>query len=371
VASPGGLYGYATESFGPVVGGIAGTLLWVANSVVPNAAVANLLVDTVTTRVAGGAGLRGLLFAAIYALLAVVNIRGVRSGVRLSATLAVIKIAPLVLLVAVGLFAVHPANLHWTGMPAVTTIGRAAALLFFAFMGVEGALNTSGEIADPARTVPRAILLTLTLVAALYIGLQLVAQGVIGAELPGQAAPLVGTATAVFGPWGTRLLLATTALSAAGFLSADMLGSPRNLYALAARGQLPGVLAAVHPRFKTPAVAVGTYAAACALVGWSGSFRQLVIVGTSGTLLLYLICCLGLLRLRARKIAAFGPPFRSPGGAFVPLAASGIIVWMLSTLQWTELTAAALLVVLSGAAYSMQARRRKIPAIVVASGASG
>jgi APA family basic amino acid/polyamine antiporter len=367
VASPGGLYGYATESFGPVVGGIAGTLLWVANSVVPNAAVANLLVDTITTAVPGGGALRAVFLAAIYAVLAVVNIRGARSGVRLSVALAVIKIAPLVLLVAAGLFAVQPSNLHWTGTPDASTIGRTAALLFFAFMGIEGALNTSGEVADPARTVPRTILLTLTLVATLYIGLQLVAQGVIGAELPGAAAPLVATATAVFGPWGTRLLLATTALSAAGFLSADTLGSPRNLYALAERGQLPGVLAAVHPRFKTPAVAVGTYAATCALVAWSGSFRQLVIVATSGTLLLYLICCLGLFRLRARNVAAFGPPFRAPGGAFVPLAASGIILWMLSTLPWTELTAAGLLVAASGAAYVMQARRRKVALIAIAS----
>lgn len=371
VASPGGLYGYATESFGPVVGGVAGTLLWVANSVVPNAAVANLLVDTFTTSVNGGGALRAVCFAAIYAPLAIVNIRGARSGVRLSAALAVIKIAPLVLLVAAGLFVVHPANLYWTGTPAVATIGRTAALLFFAFMGVEGALNTSGEVAEPARTVPRAILLTLTLVAALYIGLQIVAQGVIGPELPGATAPLVATATAVFGPWGTRLLLAATALSAAGFLSADMLGSPRNLYALAERRQLPGALAAVHPRFKTPAVAVGTYAAACALVAWSGSFRQLVIVATSGTLLLYLICCLGLFRLRAGNVAAFGRPFRAPGGAFVPLAASGIILWMLSTLPWTELTAAGLLVAASGAAYSIQARWRKVPSVAIASSPSG
>lgn len=371
VASPGGLYGYASESFGPVVGGVAGTLLWVANSVVPNAAVANLLVDTFTMSVPGAGAWRGACFAAIYALLAVVNIRGARSGVRLSATLAVIKIAPLVLLVVAGLFAVHPANLYWTGMPAAATIGRAAVLLFFAFMGVEGALNTSGEVADPARTVPRTILLTLTMVATLYIGLQLVAQGVIGPELAGASAPLVATATAVFGPWGTRMLIAATALSAAGFLSADMLGSPRNLYALAERRQLPGVLAAVHPRFKTPAVAVGTYAAACALVAWSGSFRQLIIVATSGTLLLYLICCLGLLRLRAGNVAAFGAPFLAPGGTFVPLAASGIILWMLSTLPWTELTAAGVLVTVSGAAYSILERRRKVPVIAVVASASG
>jgi basic amino acid/polyamine antiporter, APA family len=271
-----------------------------------------------------------------------------------------------VLLAAVGSFAVHASNLWWAGMPKAATIGQAAVILFFAFMGTEGALNTSGEVANPARTVPRAILLSLTLVAGLYIALQLVAQGVLGAELPGTAAPLVMTATAVFGPWGTRLLLVTTALSAAGFLSADMLGSPRNLHALAQHGQLPHFLAAVQPQLKTPVVAIGTYAAACSLLAWSGSFRQLVIVGTSGTLVLYLICCLGVFRLRAREVAAFGSHFRAPGGAFVPLAASAIIVWMLSTLAWTELAAATILVAVSGAGYFAHERWRRtpVPAIV-------
>jgi basic amino acid/polyamine antiporter, APA family len=158
---------------------------------------------------------------------------------------------------------------------------------------------------------------------------------------------------------GTRLLVATTVLSAAGFLSADMLGSPRNLYALAERRQLPRALATVQPRFKTPAVAVGAYAAMCALIAWSGSFRHLIVVATSGTLLLYLICCLGLFRLRARNVVTFGTPFRAPGGPFVPLAASAIILWMLSTLASRELAAAAFLVVVSGVVYGLQERRRR------------
>jgi amino acid transporter len=364
VADGGGLYGYATESFGPVVGGIAGTLLWVANSIVPNAAVANLLLDTVATAspvLDTGVG-RAAFLAVLYAGLATVNIRGARSGARLSVAMATIKIGPLVLLVLAGIFAVRLSNLQWAGVPPARTIGQTAVLLFFAFMGIEGGLNTSGEVRDPVRTVPRAILLALTLVAALYIGLQVVAQGVLGATLPGSTAPLVTTAASIFGPWGARLLAVTTALSAAGFLSADMLGSPRNIHALASRGQLPRALAAVHERFKTPAVAVGLYAMVCAFVAWTGSFRQLVVVGTSGTLALYLICCLGLLRLRARGVSAFGAPFRAPGGPLVPIAASAIIVWMLSTLAWTELVAAAILVAVSGAAYAVQERRRRATA---------
>jgi len=192
------------------------------------------------------------------------------------------------------------------------------------------------------------------------------AQGVLGADLAVAKAPLVATATAVFGPWGTRFLVAATILSAAGYLTADVLCNPRSLYALAESGQLPRKLAIVHPRFGTPAIAIGTYCCLCFVVALSASFRQLVIIASSGTLLLYLICCLGLLRLRARHIATAGEPFRVPGGPLVPLAASAIIVWMLTTLERKELAAAAGLVIVSGAAYGIRERvnekRKRRPA---------
>jgi len=362
VSHPGGLYAYVSEAFGPVAGGVAGTLLWAANSVVSSAAVATLLMDTgaVMIPALGGGVWRVVGLVSLYALLASVNIRGARSGARLSTIMAVVKITPLVLLVIAGAFAVHPANLQWGAWPAPSQLGQAAVLLFFAFMGLEGALNVSGEVANPARTVPRAIFVALAVAAALYVGLQLVAQGVLGAGLAGAPAPLIAAATSVFGPWGTRLLLATTLLSVAGFLSADMLCCPRNLAALSDRGQLPRALAAVHPRFKTPAIAIGVYALMCAAVALSGSFRQLVIVSTSGTLVLYLMCCLGLLRLRARNVATAGPPFRAPGGSLVPLAASAIILWLLSTLAWVELASAIVLVVVSGGAYALQERWRRV-----------
>ena len=367
VSHPGGLYAYATAAFGPVVGGIAGTFLWFASSVVSSAAVANLLVDTLAMGVpAFGVGVgRVVALVMLYAVFAAVNIRGARGGARLSIVLAVVKIAPLVLLVIAGAFTMRISNLEWVAMPAASQVGQTAVLLFFAFIGVEGGLNASGEVVDPARTVPRAIFLALTLVAALYIGLQVVAQGVLGAGLADAPAPLVAAATAVFGPWGARLFWVTTILSVTGFLSADVLCSPRNLAALAERRQLPRGLAAVHPRFKTPAIAVGTYALMCAMVAVSGSFRYLVILGTSGTLVLYLICCLGLLRLRAHGVATSGPPFRAPGGSFVPLAASAIILWLLSTLAWAELAAALFLVVASGGVYALRERgvRKRVESI--------
>jgi APA family basic amino acid/polyamine antiporter len=216
---------------------------------------------------------------------------------------------------------------------------------------VEGGLNTSGEVIKPERTVPRAILLALSLTTFLYLGLQFTAQGILGPELAGAKAPLVATATALWGPWGGHFLVVATILSAAGYLTSDLLCSPRSMFALAEHGQLPRTLARVHRRFATPAVAIGTYSCLCFTAAVLGTFRQLAIIASSGVLLLYLICCLGLMRLRAQKVAMAGEPFRAPGGVFVPLAASAIIAWMLTTLEMKELIAAAAVVIMSGAAY--------------------
>jgi len=356
VSSAGGLYAYARVSLGPVAGGVAATLLWLANSVASGAALINFLADTI------GAFWPALdrtlprlaFFAAIYATLAAVNIRGTRAGARLTMGFGLVKLGALVLLIAAGIFAIHGPNLHWGAWPPLRTVGQGAVLLFFVFMGLETGLGMSGEVMDPPRTVPRAIFLTLTLVAALYIGLQLVSQGVLGADLPHSTAALVDTATVVFGPWGTRVFVLVTILSIGGYLAADMLCSPRTLYAPAEQGQLPRALARVHPRFGTPAVAIGTYTLLCFVAAASGSFRQLALVAASGTLMLYLICCLGLFRLRVRNVAMAGKPFRAPGGAFVPLAACAIIVWMLASLTLPELLAALSIVIVSAIGYTIQ-----------------
>ena len=368
VSHAGGLYAYATEAFGPVVGGIAGTLLWVANSVVTAAAVANLLVNTLALAIPalGGGVWRVVALVTLYAVLAAVNIRGARAGARLSMVLAVVKIAPLVLLVVVGAFAVRMSNLHWVAVPAASQVGQTAVLLFFAFIGVEGGLNVSGEVANPGRTVPRAIFLALTLVAALYIGLQVVAQGVLGAGLPDAPAPLVAAATAVFGPWGTRMFcwrrrFSPLPVSCPRTCCAPLETWPRWRSAVSCHAASRPCIRASRPRRSRSA-------SMRSCVRWSRCPDRSGIsslLGTSGTLVLYLICCLGLLRLRARGVATSGPPFRAPGGSFVPLAASAIILWLLSTLAWAELAAAMFLVVASGGVYALRERwvRKRVGSI--------
>ena len=360
VTEAGGPFAYASVPFGPAIGGMVGTLMWVS-CVSASAAVANLWIETLASAWPnlGTTGPRLALILTIYAGLAVVNVRGARHGSRLSVVMALIKIVPLVGIVLIGIVAIDPANLRWTRVPTPAALGNATVLLFFAFTGIESGLYASAEVRNPERTIPRAILLTAVVVVVLYIGLQLVAQGVLGARLPAATAPLVSVAEIVIGPWGSRLMILAIVLSTSGYLVADAFCSPRALYALSVRGQLPRFLATLHPRFGTPASAVCLYLALCALLAISGSFQMLALFTSAATLVIYGVCCLGVLRMRTQKIEQAGTPFRAPGGPIVPLAATALIGWLLSHLSRNELIAAVAFTAVSAIAYAVHAKLRQ------------
>jgi amino acid transporter len=359
VSSAGGTYAYAGAAFGPVVAGIVGTMTWLTN-IAGSAAVANLWVDTLAAGWPAAAlpGVRIGLIVAAYLLLALLNVRGARQGARASTVFAAAKLVPLMGVATLGLFAIHPANLRWSGgAPSAASLGEAAVLLFFAFSGVETGLTASGEVRDPARTVPRALLLACALIATLYIAIQLVAQGMLGAALPRASAPLIDIASMLMGSWGARLMLLAIVLSTSGYLVADLLCSPRALFALAERRQLPHALAAVHARYATPYRAVWTHAVLCALLAVSGSFRALAVFTSSTVLVVYLVCSLGVLRLRTLRTEQCGTPFIAPGGALVPLLTAGLVGFLFTGLSRLELLATLGPVVLSGVVYAVLERR--------------
>ena len=283
---------------------------------------------------------RALFLVGYYVLLVALNIRGVRYGVALSQLLSVMKLLPLVLLVVLGVPHISVANLAWDGFPNLVALGHTAVLLTFAFMGFETALGACGEVKDPVRSVPRAIFGALVTCAALFVGLQLVAQGVLGAALKttGTSA-LIETARAIFGPLGAQLIAWAMIISTAGLVASDAIGSPRAVKAMADDGVLPRVIGNVHAVHRTPANAIVVYHAIALLLALSGTFVYLAVFSAAGVLLMYLICCLAVLRLRQRSIVLDRPPFVARGGAAVPLVASAGIAMLLATLSASELLA--------------------------------
>jgi basic amino acid/polyamine antiporter, APA family len=357
IALTGGPYAYVEMTFGPYIGFLVGVMLWlIGATAIPG--VAGLFADAAARLVPALGSVTGRAFflALMFTAVTLINVLGVKQGTRLNALLTVAKLAPLLLLLLVGLFAIDAQNLKWTHAPAAADLSRASVILIFAFAGVESALVPSGEVRDTARTVPRAVFLAMGLVTLLYIGLQVVAQGVLGSALVGDTAPLATAAGKVFGPWGVVLLSTGFMISAFGYLGGMMLAVPRALFAFARDGILPRQLANVHPRFHTPWIAIVTQSLIAWVLAVTNKFETLAIIANVSAAMVYLGCAAAAWKLRRE------PPipgaFRIPGGTVVPVLAAAAVLFLLSSVTVREWSVLAAVVLAVSALYLIAGRTR-------------
>ena len=366
VSLSGGTYAYAEVAFGPFIGFVVAMTLWFS-TVLASAAVANIFVDTLSqiSPRFGQPVVRNGMLILIYAAFAAINIRGVRMGSAAVQTVTAAKLTPLLILVGVGLFAINARNLAWTGMPPAGEVARTAVILIFAFIGIESALTPSGEVREPARTVPRALFAALVLVTLIYIGIQIVAQGVLGPELATNTrAPLAETAKRLLGSGGQMLVILGTAISTLGYVAGDVLAAPRGIYALGKDRLLPAAIGSVHPRYRTPHVAILIHSLLCLAFALSGTFERLLVLAVITTLIVYLICCLAAIQLQRRDVRDEGAvPFKVPGGPVIPLIASAIVVWLMTASTRQEVLAIGAMLLAETALFLLvRARRAPGPA---------
>jgi amino acid transporter len=287
------------------------------------------------------------------------NVRGVGGVTRFNTVATIAKLLPLALLVIVGAATMRWSNLAWTTPPSGGAVSRASVLLVFAFLGVESALVPSGEVDDPARTVPRAIFIAMAVVALLYVAIQLVAQGLLGAALPGDATPLASAANVALGPAGRTMILVGSTVSMFAYVSGMILAVPRMLFAFGRDGFLPRAFARVHPSWRTPYVAIAVQTAIVIALALFARFEQLAVAANVTVLLVYAACCLAAAELRRRDVRSGGIPFRVPGGAVVPWLALVVIAWILWRVRAEEWRAAALVIAAAVVVYLATARARR------------
>jgi amino acid transporter len=356
VSLTGGPYAYVRTVFGPFAGYLSGVLLYLFGTAA-HAAVASGFAQAINAIIPGvGVGWRrSVLLALVFALFASVNARGAREGARLVELGTVAKLLPLLVFAFAGLFAVSATNLAWPGVPRAADVGRMSITLIFAFFGVESALVPGGEVRDPARTVPRAIAIAIGAVTMLYLLVQLVAQGILGADLPRYPdGPLAAAAGRAFGPAGGYLLLAGAAISMFSYVSGMMLAMPRSLYAFARDGYLPRGLARVSQPSHAPVAAIAVHATITCALAVTGSFQSLLVYADIMALVLYLLCCVAVLDLRRRDIRSGGMPFRAVGGAAAPVAASGLILYLLTNARAVELRTVGALLAAAAVLYAVR-----------------
>jgi len=360
VSLTGGLYAYVEVAFGRYIGFLAGVLYGIT-ALGAVAGVVNVLVNSIVivAPFLGSGLMRIIVMIVVYGSLVVINVRGVRGGAGAVTVVTFAKLLPLLLFVCAGVFFIHPANLTWTAWPGSKSLGDAVILLIFAFVGIEVALIPSGEVKNPALTVPRSAYLALVITTIIYIMIQLVAQGTLGVDLANyKDAPLAEAAAKFLGNIGRTILLVGAAVSAFGFVTSDILSSPRIIFAFGRDGALPAWFAHVHPRYRSPDVAIVTYAVLAFALSITGTFEQLAVLSNVAVLLMYLLCCAACWFLVQRDIHADGQPFTFPGMKIVPALAIAAIIWILAHATVREFAVNGIVLAIASVLYVMRRQLR-------------
>ena len=225
--------------------------------------------------------------ATILAIVTLVNLVGMRRAVGALGVMTVIKVVPLLALVVSALFAGDPAI--GFAVPEFSAVEQVVLLTFYAFMGFEAVVEPAGEIREPTRNIPLAIVSMVAAVTLLYMGV-IWAYLAIDPAVANEDNALAGAAFATMGQIGSTAIVIAAAVSIAANNFNGSTTQPRILYGMAQRGMLPVWFAGISRRFGTPGNAIlFTGAASIAFGMWEG-FAVLAIAGTLIRLVTYCIC---------------------------------------------------------------------------------
>jgi basic amino acid/polyamine antiporter, APA family len=357
----GGPFVYAGAAFGPLLGFLTGWMLWIAR-VTGCCAICALLLQYLAyigPAMNQGAG-RVATATAIVGGLIVIHVQGIRRAAFFGNIVTIAKLAPLLLFVGIGLLHVDWSRFQHSTAPLNSKFAEAVLLLTFAFVGWESVVVAAGETLDPRRDLPRALITGLASVALLYGSIQLVCIGTLP-QLATSQRPLVDAASQFLGPAGALLITLGAAVSMLGTLNGSMITISRLPYAMAAAGQLPRALAVIHPRFRTPYIAVIVSGLLVLALTLSGQFVYLLTVSTVARLLVFAVTCLALPILRRRPELP-AARFVLPGGLLIPAGALALIAWLLASSTFTATRDVAILTVIGALLYAVgRWRKRQSP----------
>ena len=336
-AETGGPYLYAREAFGRFMGIQVGWLVWFVR-LTACAANANLFVvylgqfwPSATQTVP-----KLTILTSLVGILAAINVRGVRTGARVSNFFTAAKLSSLGLVAAAGaiyLIRAHRVIPEALVSPGANEWGRAIVLLIFAYGGFEAALISAGEAKDPRRDMPFALFAALLTCVVLYGLIQWVVVGVL--PDPGHSdRPLADVARIAMGHSGGVLIAMGALFSIYGYLGGNMLATPRITFALAERGDFPSLFSIVHPRFRTPYVSIFVFALLVWLLALFGSFAGNATLSAGSRLFYYGVICAALPVLRRKQKTR--APFQLRGGTLVAVLGMLICAILLTRIEYNK-----------------------------------
>lgn len=320
--SSGGPQLYASAAFGPFIGFQAGWMLYAARAaaLAANAHVLSAYAGALWPPLDGP-----VTIIVTVAAITLVNVVGIRRAVDTLGAMTMIKVAPLLLIGALGLLL---APLPVPVLPEFSAVESVSLVALYAFVGFEAATIPAGETRDPKKAIPRALLLTVAGVTLLYVVVQLAysASGIGESD-----APLADLAAQSLGPAGALLLGVTAIVSVLANQLSAVTSISRITSSLADQHLLPGWFGRISPRFATPANSILTVGGIGLALALSGTFVTLAVISTVSRLFAYLACIAAIPCLDAKE-----GRLRLVQGLLLPIAAAALCLWAASQSQANE-----------------------------------
>jgi basic amino acid/polyamine antiporter, APA family len=321
----GGVFVYLRETFGPGVAFLFGWTILLAEPAA-SAAIALVFAEYLGRLVPlTPTGIR-LVAAALIVVIATAGYRSVRGAGAIQSVATAGKVAAIIGLVAAavllgdgnaGAFGSGAASTATTIRPTGVGLGLVAAL--WAYTAWHDLGFVAGEVKDPGRTLPRALVAGIGVVVLVYLAANAAYLYVLPFDtLRTSSLVASDTMVRVLGAGGAAAVAVMVMVSTLGALNGSILANPRVFYAMAVEGLLFRPLGRVHPRFGTPHVAIAVYTVLALVFVWTRSFEQLIqsfVLGTWPWLALAVAAVFVLRRRRPELVR----PYRTPGYPFVPL----------------------------------------------------
>ena len=273
---------------------------------------------------------KDILVTAFIIALGILNILGVNFTKIIMNIATVGKIIPLVIFIVIGVFFMKINNFtpmlpHGTYISG--SFGAAALLIFFAFTGFESIALAAEDMENPSKNIPRAIIIVMILVSAVYILIQAVSIGVLGSALANDVTPVATASSRFLGSGGGILVSLGILVSIIGINIASSFSSPRMAVALANDGLLPKVIGKYN-KLNTPYVAIILTVILTIPIALSGSFTELALISAISRFAQYLPTCLAVPVLRWKK-PGIKRSFKIPFGPVIPIIAVLVSIWIL------------------------------------------
>lgn len=333
----GGPYIYILESFGPFPAFIMGwLLLW--SRIISYAALINLLVtySSYYNPFLSQSFPRMVIILLVTIVLTSINYIGVKRTTTVNNLLTVGKVLPLLVFILVGFFFLEPQLISFNQIPEFKNFSSSVLLLIFAFGGFEVVVINSGEMKNPNKIVPYALILSALIVMILYGSIQVVSVGTLP-TLATSEKPLADAAQTFMGGFGGNLITLGAIISIVGALNAILLVGSRLLFALSHEGQLPRVLSTINDRYRTPAIALFIFTFLSVIFAITRSFIYAITITAIIRTVMYAMVCGALIKLRVKDTVNNEPYYKIPFGML--FATTGILfsIWLFSSSQLVEM----------------------------------